>query len=779
MHMRWKPALFSFSVLFALGGSLAVHAQNKPTPAQIEKADFYFRNNNFAQALPLYQQLDGAQPNDPVTNYRIGVCLLHTPEQETRAIPPLEVATRSKDPKVPAKVHQHLGEAYHLAYRFEEAIASFTRYQSLTAKSDPRSTELERQLQTSRVAQRLMRDTVQVYIQNLGAPINSPATEYGPVISADESVLMYTTLKSSIDKATAVRTETEDILIAQKEADAWGAPRSIGLNTKSNIGSVGLSPDGQRLLLYVGGRNANNGDLFISQLTGRQWGAPVKLNGKVNSSYQENSGSVTPDEKTLYFSSNRPGGLGGYDVYRATKNDRGEWDHVVNLGAPVNSRYDEDAPFIHPDRKTLYFSANGRNSMGGNDVFRSVYENGTWSVPSNLGYPINTVHNDYFFVLSADGKKGYFSSNRPGGQGGQDLYFLGIPEEQGIVPLTMMKGRVIAGDRPVPTRIRVIDRQSKEVIKNVYHPNRETGQYLIIFPPGRNYDMVIEAEGFLPQVVNIHVPNQNYFYELYQEIYLKAIMKAGKVVGQEIVVKNIFEDVEKNQAQFDPAKFGKNNLDLYELMDNIIASSDSVALDYLLTLMYAKTSPSLQEAPSEPMRGTYYYEDNKGKLLPLTVDGQTVYALPTLSQVKAQAGELAEDDAKPAPDKGKVDITAQTEIKPNLTYVFHFDSDKVELGREAIPELEKLYEYLRKYPAYGIRVSGFADADGTSERNHRISEQRARQVAQYMTGKGIGAQRVVAKGYGQAPEAAKATTEAEKRRFRITEITVLEVTKLK
>ncbi len=177
------------------------------------------------------------------------------------------------------------------------------------------------------------------------------------------------------------------------------------------------------------------------------------------------------------------------------------------------------------------------------------------------------------------------------------------------------------------------------------------------------------------------------------------------------------------------------------------------------------------------MRGTYYYEDSKGKLQPMKIGGETVYALPTPSQ--AREVTMTGENPTSVPIKAKVDMTEQTVIKPNLTYVFHFDSDKTELAKDAIPELEKLYEYLKKSPGYGVRISGFADADGTRERNQQISEERAKQVAKYITNKGIAAKRIVAKGYGQSPEAGKATSEAEKRNFRITEITVVETAQLK
>lgn len=772
--MRWKQFIFTLCVCTALGSGQFAQAQSKAVLDKIDKADRYFLVNDFANALTLYLDLDKTQPKDATTSYRIGVCYLSTEEDQLKAIPYLEYALNSKETKLPAKLHLQLGEAYHLAYRCEEAISAFSTYRTSLDAKDPKLTELDRKIQIARNAKSLLKDTAEVFIQNLGQPINSKFTEYGPVISADESVLIYTSLKPTADKNVSAKKEYEDIMIADKKNDRWENPKSIGLNAKVNIGSVGLSPDGQRLLIYMDGINNSNGDIYSCQLTGTQWNNPSRLSNKINSKYQESSGSLTPDERVMYFSSNRPGGLGGLDIYRVEKKADGEWGEAVNAGASINTPYDEDAPFIHPDGKTLYFSSNGHNTMGGNDIFRITLNN-LRSVPSNMGFPINTVYNDNFFVLSADGKKGYFSSNRPGGYGGQDIYFLGIPEEQGVVPLTMMKGRITTGDIQVPTKIRIIDKETKEMIKNVYSPNSKTGKYLIIFPPGHNYDMIIEAEGFLPYLVNINVPNQNYFYELYQEIELKAIRKAGKIVGQEISVKNVFTDVEKDSTLADPSKFGANNLDLYELMENIIAASDSVALDFLLDVMY-KNGPDLTVVPSEPMKGTYYYDDPNGKLKPVMINGDTIYTLPSLAN--APPPSIADNLGRLTPSVTKEDITAKTVFKPNLTYIFYFKSNGTELGKEAIPELEKLNDYLKKNPNYGIRISGFADADGTKERNQQISEERARQVTQYMIKRGVLAKRMVSKGYGQAPNASKSSTEEEKRKFRIAEIIVIETAKL-
>jgi outer membrane protein OmpA-like peptidoglycan-associated protein len=773
MHKK----LYTTSILIIFLGWFSVHlqAQSKSAIAKTDKADKFFLINDFASALPIYLDLDKTESKDALTNYRIGICYFSTIDDKQKALPYFEYARQHKNERIPDKIHQYLGQLYHLTYQFDKAITSFTEYKKSLAKNDTKLAEAERQLQICRNAQQLIQDTLNVFIQNVGAPINTNFTEYGPVISADESVLLFTSLKpqqtAKKPGATATLTETEDIAITHKKDGNWSAPKSIGLNTKTNIGSVGLSPDGQHLLIYMGGQT-NNGDIYSCEMQGDNWTNPVKLSSKINSTSQESSASLTPDQKTMYFSSNRPGGFGGQDVYVIRKNNSGEWGDPVNLGPMINTPYDEDSPFIHPDGQTLYFSSNGHNTMGGSDIFKTVNNGKSWTMPVNMGYPINTVYNDNYFVLSADGKKGYYSSNRPGGLGGQDIYFLGIPEEQGVVPLTMMKGKIITGDKQVPVKIQIIEKESGEVIKNVYNPNSKTGQYLVIFPPGKSYDMVIEAKGYMPYLVNVCIPNQNYFYELYQEIRMKGIVEAGKQIGQEVSIKNVFYDISKDSTLIDPAKFGKDKLDLYELMDNIIAASDSVALDYLLNMMYNENAVDLTKIPNEPLTGTYYYSDNEGKLQPVVINGETIYTLPAFNITGDQVVKV-----EPVKKEEKQKITKETVIKPNLTYIIFFDTDKTNLKSDAMPELEKVYAYLKNNSGYAINIAGYADADGTPEHNLQISEKRAKAVAGYLTSKGIPSARVSAKGLGQTPEARKDEAEQEKKNHRKAEIMMVELPK--
>ncbi len=728
---------------------------------KIQRADALLASKDYKQALPIYLELDKAKPNDPANHYAIGICYTQINEAQ-KATPYLKSAIESKSKDVPDKVYYWYGKSLHLGGKFEEAVAALNNFRQTTSNVEM-AADAAKLVSQCTIAKALMSKPEEVFVQSMDA-INTPATEYGAVISADETTLAYTAVKkNTTTTATTAAKEYEDVMIVHKTGSQWSTPQSAGIvapavgGVKSNIGSVGMSPDGQKMLIYVGS-GGNNGDIYSSMLQGDKWAVPSKLGREVNSTYMENSASFTPDEKVVYFASNRPGGLGGMDIYKAEKQPDGSWGAPINLGPTVNSKYDEEAPFIHPDKKTLYFTSDGTNSMGGDDIFKTVNEKGKWTTPVNLGSPINSVYNDGFFSLSADGKKGYFSSDRPGGKGGGDIYFLGIPEELGVVALTMMKGRILAGTPAVPvkTQIKVVDKVTNEVIKGVYNPNTKTGSYLIIFPPNRQYDMIIEAEGYKPYLVNIYVPNQDYFYELYQEIILTAVMKDGKMVGQGIAVKQAFQDVDKDKPK-------SNNDAVYALMGKIVTAEDSAALGALLESVYSDPADVVAATKNEKAtEATYDY--SKSKMQATKVGNETIYTMAPLD-TKTSSGK----------DAPKEVITASTVLKPNQVYIVYFDSDKADLKADAKPELDKVYDFLKKNPTYGVRIAGHTDNSGTPERNLVISDDRAKAVVKYMVAKGIGAQRSAAKGYGQAEPLNENANEEQKKKNRRVEITLVDM----
>ncbi len=344
------------------------------------------------------------------------------------------------------------------------------------------------------------------------------------------------------------------------------------INSEGHDATVGLSPDGTKLLIYLDDKG--DGNIYECFLKGEEWSKPKKLGKNINTDYHESSASFSFDSNTLYFVSNKPeGGLGEHDIYKSTWDaDKERWGAPVNLGPNINTKYDEEGVFMHPDGETMYFSSKGHNTMGGYDVFVSKLENGIWQKPTNLGYPINSPDNDVFFVVSASGKHGYLSSHKHNeGEGEKDLYvvtFLG-PEKQVLLnnednllanvakpvkevviepavevsasKVTILKGviRDIKTKDPVTAKIELIDNDLSKVVAS-FVSNSKTGKYLVSLPAGKNYGIAVKSEGYLFHSENFTIPESAAYKEVTKDVDLKKIE-----VGSVIVLKNIFFDFDK------------------------------------------------------------------------------------------------------------------------------------------------------------------------------------------------------------------------------------------
>jgi outer membrane protein OmpA-like peptidoglycan-associated protein len=568
---------------------------------------------------------------------------------------------------------------------------------------------------------------------------------------------------------------SEQIHITYNTSGNWQQPKVIPVNSQYNIGTAGLSPDGQRMLIFMGGAG-NSGNLFYIDRSGQTWSSPTILSEKINSRYMETSGSITPDKKTLYFASNRKGGYGGYDIYRSIKAENDEWGAPQNLGPKVNTAANEDAPFIHPDQQTLIFTSDGDNTMGGRDIFVTRFIRNTWTSPENMGYPVNSTANDNYFTLTADGRKGYFSSDRKGGLGGQDIYSVQMPKDDATIPLTMIKGKILDGEteKALPTQIYVIDNESGKKLDFVYQPDPETGSYLVILPPSKNYDMVIESEGFLPYTLNINIPGQSYFYELYQKILLKTIRQFDVVVGQEVQVQNAFYDTH-SEAVADLRKAHEaelvrsDSINVYELMNDLIASGDQAGIEYLVELIQmANPIEDVNLESSEKMEQatrTYYYdESDEDKFEKKVVDGKIIFSLPTFyitEEVEKQKIEGTKQQEEV--DKALLDKKEQV----------YFAAGNSELRKNDQEKLDEILNILKQYPQLGIEISGYASSEGNKELNRKLSNDRAIAVLNYINQKGIVRRRIVARGYGEHKDDQASAEESRRVELRIVDLRIL------
>lgn len=336
------------------------------------------------------------------------------------------------DSQVDPDILYYLGQAYHYSEKFDSAILFYDRYNRILARSlnfdkSVRINEVNRKIFECRNAVIYIENPVQVTIVDLNDKINSEYPDYAPTISEDESIMVYTTRRpgENMNERVAVDHEYyEEIFYSDKVNGEWQPARNAGIpvNTNYHNASVNLSPNGKEMIVY---HDTNGGDLFVSnRKADGSWSIPRSMEG-INTEFLESSATLTEDGKTIYFTSNRPGGYGGTDVYSSKLDKSGNrWVDVKNLGPLINTELDEEGVFISANGQHLYYSSNGLAGMGDLDVYRSTFKTDKqeWGEPVNLGYPINSVENDIYFVLTSDEKFAYMSSLRKENLGEQDIY---------------------------------------------------------------------------------------------------------------------------------------------------------------------------------------------------------------------------------------------------------------------------------------------------------------------------------------------------------------------
>lgn len=471
----------------------------------VKKGDklYYGHERGYLVALEYYLMAYEKHPYSASLNYKIADCYLHT-LYKYKALPHA-LKAQELNPNVAFNIDYIIGLAYHQREDFESAIASYDRFMRLYDGKTHDSLEMARK----RVVEcghgkELVKET-EYQVVNLGPDINSEYSEYVPLLKADHSYMLFTSRRpiNTSSKLTPdnkiIKGERlskfdmeyhEDIFKSDYLTDSkWSAPCRYDYSTRKNSmhdACVSLSFDGKTIFNY---RGDNNGDLYTASIVDGKWTKTVPLKG-INTKYREDHIALTHDGKTAYFISDRPGGQGGKDLWKSNLIADNEWSAPENLGPTVNTPYDEEGVFIHPDGKTIYFSSRGHNTMGGFDIFETTFEDGKWSQPLNMGYPTNSPDDDVFFILSSDGKTAYLSSVKEDGYGMQDIYAIKAFEKkknkknktQGQEVKTVnLQGSVKDKDSKEPIKANV------EVVDNVTH----TVVYTTQVNPGQNFSILV------------------------------------------------------------------------------------------------------------------------------------------------------------------------------------------------------------------------------------------------------------------------------------------------
>lgn len=648
----------------------------------IRKADAWLQARYYGQALLLYKEILKKETDNQEVIFKTGIAHLEN-QQEAQA---LEYFRRLY--KINKKYHPLLdffmAEAYHYTGSVERALMhyKFTR-QNLAQKNQDHIVHmvhnemklpaffslLDKRVTECNFAGQYIKDSLAIPVKNLGIAINSQEADYAPIVSVNDTTLLFTSRrKGNVGGKTDPYDHHpyEDIYITYKSNGKWSAPKQLSqsINTSTHEASLGFSPDGKLLFLY------RKGNIYVSSLKKNgDWNTPKPLKGKINSKYQETSFSISHDAKTIYFSSNRPGGYGGFDIYSSQLQADSTWGIPVNLGKTINTQYDEDSPFISIDGKTLYFSSTGHSTMGKHDIFESTLVDTNWSKPRNLGYPINSTGDDICFILSPDGQSAYYASDRKGGFGKLDLY---------------------SAAKPLPYMLNNIPLTLVGLAKEKY--------------------MAVEKDTVEVKLYQLPV------------LTLKGIIRDKDTKKPIDGARIVLVDVETNRE----LSVFENTADT--TTNNYIGTIDSTGR-YILHVT----------------RKGYMYHNE-------------YIQVPNLIRAKEEVLNMT---------------LKKLEQSQRVYVVVFFDYKSDNIKKEHEKDLEKLVSYLVSNPDANLVLNGHADQTGTAARNQQLSSDRARKVMEYLIGRNIEPNRVKLKAWGEKKLIDKRDTDKGRARNRRVECEII------
>ncbi len=479
--------------------SISIHGQNEALKESFVIAESYLLYGEYNEALPEYLKINRADPDNNNIKYKIGLCLMQDPFQKERAIDFLLKASKDINKKykqnnyrersAPQEVFYYLGQAYLINDSIEKALETFRYFLDIMDTKVYDKDLVKEQIATCERALELKKHPVDFDYENLGEPVNSQFSDLHPIFSGDRTKMVYVSERRFYDAA----------FYSEKVDGKWQGGRMIlpELGVDDDAYPTCLSYDGTTMIVY---RNDEFvGNLYMSNLVDGQWTELVKLGPNINTKYWESHGTLSKDGNKLYFTSNRKGGYGGLDIYISEKQSDGTWGVPKNLGPSINTKYNEDTPFLTENEDMLFFSSVGHNNMGGYDIFYSKKQaDDTWGKPVNLGFPINTTEDNLFYFPVNNGFNAYFSTYFDGGYGRQDMYYLTIYSDENPRKYKVT-GTIATDEGPITSKDKIradlIDLKNNTTLKS-FAAVPGSGEFDFVLIKG-NYQLQLEGEGYI------------------------------------------------------------------------------------------------------------------------------------------------------------------------------------------------------------------------------------------------------------------------------------------
>ena len=694
-----------------------------PSFSQDESEDLGFRESfvegnqlmeefNYSVALDLWLDLIKQQPANANVSYKAGLCLWKLPKKKQEALPYFQAAVKNVNERYdpfspseqgsPIETYYYISNAYHLDNQFDTAIVYYNKFKNQINHNHEFWARTDLEIAMCEVAKEAVLNPVDIEVINLGSLVNSQYPDYAPVVSVDETVIYFTSKRLRKDSSNIYAFNQddgefyEDVYVTYKGPDgAWEEPEGLNFNSTTNEATLSLSADGTTMYIYKPGQSGY-GDIYESKLVDTTWTDPSPLGSDINSIYHETHAAVTPDGQRLYYISNRKGSLKfpdkahekiySKDIYFCNLLPTGEWALSQPL-TEVNTPFHEEGVIIHPDGKTMYFSSEGHGSIGGYDIFVSELQaDSTWGKPKNIGYPINTTDDDIFFVVSASGKRAYYSSSRQDGQGDKDLYVISMLSFK-EKPLTLLIGRITsANNTPVPDGIviNVTDNNTNEPVGS-FKPRSRDNKFTIIIPPGSDYhlDYVYGDSVFYKD--DIFVPANSSYQEIEKAISLGGIDFSGieKAAQEKKDVEAAASSTIPHSVSTTPSIEGKLKYGaagatgvLLNLTDANNQRVSQTTTDGSGSFVFRNLQDGSkyfvvidQSNGTIPPNAQLYIKDAEtGTMIPVSklADGKFAFeTLPYMSPEELQAMEVKDEEKKP---EGVVYGSKQPKVDGNLKY---------------------------------------------------------------------------------------------------------------
>ncbi len=715
----------------------------------LEGEKFYYDGPPFYEpALEKYLEANKFNPNNDLLNFHIGhiyFAFHHPKDAEVYYEKAIKL-----NPKLRELVLFELADAYHQDGEWDNAIAHYQEYKAFIQEGGHKHLNMHtkdikhelryadlciRQCETGKI---LTHDTIPIIFENISPAINTKYPEYSAVVNHEENILFFVSRRpANVNprKHHGEAFEYDDVYFSRRTENGWqtGIPIHGEVNSHAHEAPCWVNGDATRLLLYYNKSKKKNlqkqGDIYETYLKEGKWTDPKPMK-MLNSSYRETHASISNDGKTIYFTTNNPkyAKHGGMDIVKTTYDEAtGKWSKPVDVGSTINTEWDEESPFIKPDDKHFYFSSQGHTSIGGFDFFKcELREDGSFSEPVNLGFPLNTPYDDAFIYVSDDGRRVFFNSTRIGGFGANDIY-------EGF----------ILSEVDIPVEIIVKDSMTLEVIKNADLKVKESegrpffkeivaansGTYFVYVGVSKKYAVDVEANGYIPtsKVFNTNFDKMVHLDTL--KVTLVVYMQKDEKIEPIAFRGQLFDDITKKPID------GQVTINL---------GTEKIAeLNTVNSLFTADLKTNTQYSITASSNGYVTYQGTF---------------------------KLYKGDEKKDFYLDKEEISGNMLIK-NV----YFETAKYNLDDEDIRTLNEVRSYLLSHPTAKIKVEGHTDIVGLHGMNLRLSNNRAKSVCKWFKANGIDEERIqIIKFYGPDRPIADNNTDQGKALNRRTEISITE-----